>query len=125
MRINPLVLRAWRLFWLSASAAAWRVTGPSATTGADGQIGQPWGGPVPCLRDPLGSPVVDQGMDAEDLGITPVKGPSCEGVRDLVMELLAGHPLVAGAGPIRTSLGECGLRAEVGGLDFDIWIEPA
>lgn len=64
-------------------------------------------------------------MDAEDLEITPTKGPSCEGVRDLIMELLESHPLVAGAAPIREPRGEVGLRVEVGGLDFDVWVDPA
>lgn len=64
-------------------------------------------------------------MDAADLEITPWKGPSCTGVRDLVIELLAAHPLVTGAGEIREPRGDAGLRVEIGGLDFDIWVEPA
>ena len=64
-------------------------------------------------------------MDADDLEITETKGPSCEGVRDLIVELLAAHPVVSEAGPLRVYRGDVGLRAEIGGLDFDVWIEPA
>lgn len=65
-------------------------------------------------------------MDADDLEITPTNGPSCEGVRDLIVELLAAHSLVTSVGPLRDFMAqETGLRTEIGGLGFDIWIEPA
>ncbi|MGV9883289.1 hypothetical protein [Streptomyces sp. NPDC003006] len=64
-------------------------------------------------------------MDAEELGITPTKGPSCAGVRDLVVELLAAHPLVTRVGEIREYRGDVGLKVEIGGLDLDLWVEPA
>jgi hypothetical protein len=64
-------------------------------------------------------------MDAEDLEITPTKGPSCAGVRDLVMELLVTHPLVTRVGEIREYRGDVGLKVEIGGIDFDLWVEPA
>lgn len=64
-------------------------------------------------------------MDAEDLQIMPTQGPSCAGVRDLALELLAAHPLVAHAEVLRVARGDVGLRVEIGGLDFDIWVEPA
>ncbi|MFY4719770.1 hypothetical protein [Streptomyces sp. LaBMicrA B280] len=65
------------------------------------------------------------GMDAEDLEITPTKGPSCGGVRDLIVELLETHSLVSGVAPIREPRGDVGLRVEVGGLDFEVWVDPA
>ncbi|MGW1469013.1 hypothetical protein ACWCPT_32295 [Streptomyces sp. NPDC002308] len=64
-------------------------------------------------------------MDAEDLEITPTKGPGCAGVRDLIVELLASHPLVSRAGEIHEYRGDAGLGVEIGGLDFDVWVEPA
>ncbi|MFE5715796.1 hypothetical protein ACFQ7J_33870 [Streptomyces sp. NPDC056501] len=64
-------------------------------------------------------------MDAEDLEITPTKGPNCAGVRDLIVGLLASHPLVSRVGEIREYREEVGLRVEIGGLDFDVWVEPA
>lgn len=64
-------------------------------------------------------------MDAEDLEITPTKGPSCAGVRDLIVELLASHPLVSRVGEITEYRGDVGLKMEIGGLDFDVWVEPA
>ncbi|MEV7681450.1 hypothetical protein AB0O64_23290 [Streptomyces sp. NPDC088341] len=64
-------------------------------------------------------------MDAEDLEITPTKGPSCAGVRALVMELLADHPLVTRVEEIREYGNDVGLKVEIGGLDFDVWVEPA
>ncbi len=33
--------------------------------------------------------------------ITPTRGPSCEAVRDPVVELLSAHPVLSAAGPIR------------------------
>jgi hypothetical protein len=51
--------------------------------------------------------------------------PSCAGVRDLIVELLASHPLVSRVGEIREYRGDVGLRVEIGGLDFDVWVEPA
>ncbi|WP_060905062.1 hypothetical protein [Streptomyces scabiei] len=64
-------------------------------------------------------------MDAEDLEITPATGPSCTGVRDLIVELPAAHSLVSRVGEIREYRGDVGLRVEIGGLDFDVWVEPA
>lgn len=64
-------------------------------------------------------------MDAEDLEITPTKGPSSEGVRDLIVELLESHSVVSHAGPIRDYPGNVGARVEIGGLDFSVWVEPA
>ncbi|MGK4586106.1 hypothetical protein [Kitasatospora sp. HPMI-4] len=64
-------------------------------------------------------------MDAEDLQITPTSGPSCEGVRDLIVELLGAHPLVTRVRPISAFLGEVGVGLEIGGLDFEIRVEPA
>lgn len=64
-------------------------------------------------------------MDAEDLQITPTTGPSCAGVRDLVMDLLDAHPLVTRVGEIREYRGDVGLKVEIGGIDFDVWVEPA
>ncbi|MFF5964446.1 hypothetical protein ACFY64_12010 [Streptomyces collinus] len=55
-------------------------------------------------------------MDAEDLDTTPAMGPSCTGVRDLIVELLAAHPLVSRVGEIREYRGDAGLRVEMGGL---------
>ncbi|MEU1908371.1 hypothetical protein [Streptomyces hygroscopicus] len=64
-------------------------------------------------------------MDAEDLEITPTKGPSCAGVRDLIVEQLASHPLVTSVGENNEPWGDVGLKVEIGGLDFDVWVEPA
>ncbi|MFJ5788177.1 hypothetical protein [Streptomyces hydrogenans] len=64
-------------------------------------------------------------MDAKDLEITPTTGPSCEGVRELIAHLLASHPLVTEVGAITEYQGDVGLKVEIGGLDFDIWVEPA
>ncbi|MFC0602289.1 hypothetical protein [Streptomyces palmae] len=64
-------------------------------------------------------------MDAEDLEITPTQGPSCEGVRDLIVELLEAHSLVSHVGPVRAAPGDFGLRVEIGGLDFEMWVDPA
>ncbi|MFD9428098.1 MULTISPECIES: hypothetical protein [unclassified Streptomyces] len=64
-------------------------------------------------------------MDAEDLEITPTAGPRCAGVRDLIAELLERHSVVSRVAPVGTLRGDTGLRAEIGGLDFDIWIEPS
>ncbi len=63
-------------------------------------------------------------MDAEDLEITPTKGPSCEGVRDLLVGLLDSHSLINGVAPTYEPRGDVGLRVEIGGLDFEVWIEP-
>lgn len=41
------------------------------------------------------------------------------------MELLADHPLVTRVEEIREYRGDVGLKVEVGGLDFDVWVEPA
>ncbi|MGY9066916.1 hypothetical protein [Streptomyces sp. CAS3] len=64
-------------------------------------------------------------MDAEDLEITPTTGPNCAGVRDLIVHLLASHPLVTGVGAITEYRGAVGVKVEIGGLDFDVWVEPA
>ncbi|MFI9019200.1 hypothetical protein ACIGZI_34770 [Streptomyces griseus] len=64
-------------------------------------------------------------MDAEDLELAPTKGPSCEGIRDLIVKLLESHSLVTGAAPIREARGDVGLRAEIGGLDFEVWVDLA
>jgi hypothetical protein len=64
-------------------------------------------------------------VNAEDLEITPIQGPSCAGVRDLIVELLASHPLVSHVGEITEYRGDVGLKVEIGGLDFDVWVEPA
>ncbi|MFJ5129961.1 hypothetical protein ACIP80_33355 [Streptomyces sp. NPDC088555] len=64
------------------------------------------------------------GIDTEDLGITPTQGPSCEAVRDLMVELLEAHSLVSRVTPIREARGDVGLRVEVGGLDFEMWVDP-
>ncbi|MCX4682560.1 hypothetical protein OG413_46100 [Streptomyces sp. NBC_01433] len=64
-------------------------------------------------------------MDAVDLGITPTKGPSCEGVRDLIVDLLASHSLVTSVAALQAPRGDIGVRLEIGGLDFEVWIEPA
>ncbi|MES9558828.1 MULTISPECIES: hypothetical protein [unclassified Streptomyces] len=64
-------------------------------------------------------------MKAEDLEITPTKGPSCGGVRDLIVELLAAHPLVSRVAEVTEFRGDVGLKVEIGGLDFDVWVEPA
>ncbi|MGW1848278.1 hypothetical protein [Streptomyces sp. NPDC001966] len=64
-------------------------------------------------------------MDAADLGITPMTGPSCEGVRDLIVELLASNSLISHVAALQAPRGDIGLRLEVGGLDFEVWIEPA
>ncbi|MET9662739.1 hypothetical protein [Streptomyces sp. NPDC006510] len=47
-------------------------------------------------RSPL-----EAGMDAADLGVTPTTGPSCEGVRDLIVALLTSHHLVSHAAALR------------------------
>lgn len=59
-------------------------------------------------------------MDAEDLEITPTQGPSCEGVRDLIVKLLEAHSLVSHAVPVRAARGDIGLHVEIGGLDFEM-----
>jgi hypothetical protein len=59
-------------------------------------------------------------MDAEDLGITPTQGPSCESVRALMVELLEAHPLVSRVAPVRDARVEVGLHVEIGGLDFEM-----
>jgi hypothetical protein len=41
------------------------------------------------------------------------------------MELLASHPLVTCVGEIREYRGDAGLKVEIGGIDFDVWVEPA
>lgn len=64
-------------------------------------------------------------MDAVDLGITPTKGPSCGAVRDLIVDLLASHSLVSHVAAVQAPPGEIGIRLEIGGLDFEVWVEPA
>ncbi|MFI8201028.1 hypothetical protein ACIF6K_31650 [Streptomyces sp. NPDC085942] len=64
-------------------------------------------------------------MDAEHLEITSAKGPSCEDVRDLLMELVESYSLVSGVVPIREPRGDVGLRMEIGGLDYEVWVDPA
>ncbi|MFE4539673.1 hypothetical protein ACFRKB_32185 [Streptomyces scopuliridis] len=64
-------------------------------------------------------------MDAMDLGITPTKGPSCEGVRDLIVNLLASHSLVSHVAALQAPAGEIGFQLEIGGLDFEVWVDPA
>ena len=79
-------------------------------------------------------PIVGQGMEHDttgrhrqppDLEITPTQGPSVAGVRDLLLYLLSSHPLVTGAEAITEHLDDAGLRTEIGGLGFDVWVEPA
>jgi hypothetical protein len=41
------------------------------------------------------------------------------------MELLAAHPLVTHVEELREMRGDVGLGVEIGGLAFDIWVEPA
>lgn len=53
-------------------------------------------------------------MDAEDLGVTSTTGPNCAGVRDLIVSLLASHPLVTRVGAITEYRADVGLRAEIG-----------
>ncbi|MGX1632723.1 hypothetical protein ACWGUL_01495 [Streptomyces albidoflavus] len=62
-------------------------------------------------------------MNAEGLQITPTKGPSCEGVRDLIVKLLESHPLVSSVAPAHDPA--VGLQVEIGGLDFEVWVDPA
>lgn len=64
-------------------------------------------------------------MDAEDLEMTECEGPRCEGVRDLLVHLLAAHPLVTQVGAITKHRGEAALAVEIGGIDFEVLIEPA
>ncbi|WP_329595933.1 hypothetical protein OG195_45035 (plasmid) [Streptomyces sp. NBC_01362] len=64
-------------------------------------------------------------MDAADLGITPTTGPSCEGVRDLIVELLASNSLISHVAALQAPRGDIGLQLEIGGLDFEVWVEPA
>jgi hypothetical protein len=89
-------------------AAADAVTGALARTAPHG------------TRSPL-----EAGTNAADLGITPTTGPSCEGVRDLIVALLTSHHLVSHAAALREPRGDTGLQLEIGGLDFEAWIEPA
>ncbi|MFG2221123.1 MULTISPECIES: hypothetical protein [unclassified Streptomyces] len=64
-------------------------------------------------------------MDAADLGITPTTRPSCEGVRDLIVELLASNSLISHVAAPQAPRGGIGLQLEIGGLDFEVWVEPA
>ncbi|MFB1046842.1 hypothetical protein [Streptomyces chrestomyceticus] len=40
-------------------------------------------------------------------------------------EVLESHSLVSGVALICEPRGDIGLRVEVGGLDFEVWVEPA
>ena len=47
-----------------------------------------------------------------------MKGPSCETVRSLFLELLSTRPVVSTAGPVRAAPGGLGSRAGTDSLDM-------
>ena len=64
-------------------------------------------------------------MNAEDLEMTEGEGPRCARVRDLIVHLLRTHPLVTHVGAITKFPNEAALVLEIGGIDFEVIVEPA